>query len=312
MSSYHSYPKIFNMGHPQIRELFDSVVTIEEKVDGSQFSFGIFNGELKCRSKGKEIVIDAPEKMFNQAVETIKELAPLLVDGWTYRAEYLSKPKHNCNAYGRIPAKHLIIFDINIHEEHYLDYEGKSEEAARLGLEVVPLIFRGKVENFNQFKTFLEQESILGGCKIEGFVIKNYAKFGDDKKALMGKFVSEAFKESHAKGWKEANPGKGDVLDVLILNSKSTARFNKAVQHLRERGELTGTPKDIGNLMKEVNLDALTELAPVIKEQLFKWAWPKVSRAIVGGLPQWYKEELAKAQFGEDSPIVALMKEQGT
>jgi hypothetical protein len=126
MSSYHSYPKIYNMGHPQIRELFDSIVTIEEKIDGSQFSFGIFDGELKCRSKGKEIVIDAPEKMFNQAVETIKELAP------------------------------------------------------------------------------------------------------------------------------------------------------------------------------------------VIKEQLFKWAWPKVARAIVGGLPQWYKEELAKAQFGEDSPIVALMKEQGT
>lgn len=297
MSSYHSYPKIFNMGHPQIRELFDTEVTIEEKVDGSQFSFGIFNGELKCRSKGKEIVIDAPEKMFTKAVETIKELAPYLIDGHTYRAEYLSKPKHNCNAYERVPLKNLILFDVNPAEEAYMDYESKSMEASRLGFEVVPLLFRGKVENFEQFKAFLEKDSILGGCRIEGFVIKNYSKFGDDKKALMGKFVSEAFKESHAKGWKEANPGKGDILDVLILNSKSTARFQKAVQHLRERGELTNSPKDIGNLMKEASLDALTELEPVIKEQLFRWAWPKVARAIVGGLPQWYKEELAKEQF---------------
>ena len=66
--------------------------------------------------------------------------------------------------------------------------------------------------------------------------------------------------------------------------------------------------KDIGNLMKEASLDALTELEPVIKEQLFRWAWPRVARAITGGLPQWYKEELAKQQFGEDSPILDLMK----
>jgi hypothetical protein len=310
MSSWHSYPKIFNMGHPQIRQLFDDRVLIEEKVDGSQFSFGKFNGELRCRSKGKEIVLDAPEKMFTKAVETVKELEPLLVDGWTYRGEFLSKPKHNCNAYERVPLKNIIIFDININEEMYLPYNEKCDEATRLGLEVVPLIFWGKVENFETFQAFLERPSILGGCKVEGFVIKNYDKFGEDKKALMGKFVSEAFKESHAKGWKEANPGKGDVLETLILNCKSTARWNKAVQHLRERGELTNSPKDIGALMKETSIDALTELEPVIKNELFKWAWPRVARAIVGGLPQWYKEELAKAQFGEESPILDLMRSE--
>lgn len=310
MSSWHSYPKIYNMGHPQIRELFDTEVLIEEKVDGSQFSFGKFGDELRCKSKGKEIILDAPEKMFTQAIQTVKDLEHLLTPGWTYRAEYLSKPKHNCNAYGRVPTKNLIVFDINIGEEAYLDYDTKVEEAKRLGLEVVPIMFKGKVADFKTFQTFLEKESVLGGCKIEGLVIKNYAKFGEDKKVLMGKFVSEAFKESHAKGWKEANPGKGDVLETLILNCKSTARWNKAVQHLRERGELTNTPKDIGNLMKEASIDALTELEPVIKNELFKWAWPRVARAIVGGLPQWYKEELAKAQFGEESPILDLMRSE--
>ncbi len=36
----------------------------------------------------------------------------------------------------------------------------------------------------------LEKESILGG-KVEGIVVKNYARFGKDKKVLMGKYVSE-------------------------------------------------------------------------------------------------------------------------
>lgn len=299
MSSWHSYPKIFNMGHPGIRELFDDEVLIEEKVDGSQFSFGIFNGELRARSKGKQLVLDAPEKMFTKAVETVKELAPLLKDGHTYRAEYLSKPKHNSNEYGRVPAKHLILFDVSPSEEVYFSYEDKANEAARLGLDVVPRVFEGKVENFEQFHAFLEKESILGNCKIEGLVVKNYKKFGADKKILLGKFVSEAFKEQNDKNWKETNPGKADIVEALILAAKSPVRWQKAVQHLKERGELTNTPKDIGNLMKETSLDALSELEPLIKEKLFRWAWPKVARAIVGGLPQWYKEELAKTQFGE-------------
>jgi RNA ligase len=297
MSSWHSYPKIFNMGHPGIRELFDDEVLIEEKVDGSQFSFGVFDGELRARSKGKQIIIDAPEKMFTKAIETVKDLAPRLQEGFTYRAEYLSKPKHNCNEYGRVPLRNLIIFDIAISEECYLSYEDKSIEASRLGLEVVPKVFQGKVENFEQFHAFLEKESILGKCKIEGLVIKNYKKFGADKKILLGKFVSEAFKEQHEASWKAANPGKSDIVEVLILAAKSPVRWQKAVQHLKERGELTSTPKDIGALMKETSLDALSELEPLIKEKLFQWAWPKVARAIVGGLPQWYKEELAKQQF---------------
>src|SRR6266576_6413840 len=161
MSSWHSYPKIFNMGHPGIRELFDEEILIEKKVDGSQFSFGVFNGEIKARSKGKELVIDAPEKMFTKAVETVKDLAPILKDGYTYRAEYLSKPKHNSNEYDRTPLRNIIIFDISPSEEVYLSYEEKALEASRLGLEVVPKVFQGKVENFEQFHAFLENISIL-------------------------------------------------------------------------------------------------------------------------------------------------------
>ena len=60
---------------------------MEEKVDGSQFSFGRFDGELRVRSKGKEMVVDAPEKMFQRAVDQAKFLP--LTDGWTYRGRGL-------------------------------------------------------------------------------------------------------------------------------------------------------------------------------------------------------------------------------
>jgi len=59
--------------------LFDGEVTIEEKVDGSQFSFGLIDGELQCRSHNQQLVIDEPEKMF---APTQKSKETLLREGF--------------------------------------------------------------------------------------------------------------------------------------------------------------------------------------------------------------------------------------
>ena len=158
----------------------------------------------------------APEGMFIKAIDTVKGLKDRLKVGWTYRAEYLSKPKHNSLCYDRTPKNHLIIFDINPAEETYLSYEEKVIEAERLGLEIVPLVFEGMVSDVNVFRGFLDRESCLGGQKIEGVVVKNYVRFGQDKKVLLGKFVSEAFKEVHKKEWKASNPSAGDIIQNFI------------------------------------------------------------------------------------------------
>lgn len=294
------YGKIFTMGHAAIKEIFLDDVLVEEKVDGSQFSFGISNGELFCRSKGKQLVIDAPEKMFNLAVETIKELAPKLMDGVIYRGEYLNKPKHNVLAYGRIPNKNIIIFDIELPGQNFMTYEGKCIEAERLGLEVVPKMFEGKIEDITDLYKILEMQSILGGQKVEGFVVKNYNRFGKDGKVLLGKYVSEAFKEVHSHDWKTSNPSNGDIIEKIVEKYKTPSRWNKAVQHLKERGELTSTPKDIGPLMKETQKDIREECMEEIKEELFKYAWDKIERRLTGGLPEWYKRELLKSQFDNE------------
>lgn len=297
MTSWHSYPKIWNLGHAALADLLLDPVTVEEKVDGSQFSFGVFNGELKCRSKGQELIVDAPEKMFQAAVDTAKALQSLLKDGYTYRGEYLNKPKHNALAYDRIPNKHIILFDVSPGEENYLPYSEKKAEADRLGLEIVPLVFEGNIENAAQILEMMDKLSILGGQKIEGLVIKNYKRFGPDKKVLLGKHVSEAFKEVHKKDWKKTNPNNGDVLHMLSEQYRSKARWNKSIQHLKERGEIDGTPADIGKLVKEVQVDIRSECEAEIKEQLYKWALPHIMRVAIRGLPEWYKEQLIESQF---------------
>ncbi len=293
--SWHSYPSIFALGHRALAELFDGPVLVEEKVDGSQFSFGLFGGEYRARSKGKQLILDAPEKMFAAAAEHIQSLP--LKEGWTYRAEWLAKPKHNVLAYDRTPTNGLIIFDINDGHESYLSWEEKAVEAERIGLDVVPLMHNGEVSDIEMFRAMLDTESCLGGQQIEGVVIKNYARFGPDKKALLGKHVSERFKERHKVEWKASNPNAKDIVTRLGESYTTEARWEKAVQHMRDAGALEHSPRDIGMLMKEVPADIKKECEDEIKDKLFEWAWPQIRRHVTRGLPEWYKQRLMEKQF---------------
>lgn len=302
MTSWHSYPSIFALGHRYVADLLLDPVLVEEKVDGSQFSFGVFTDEtgvkfVRCRSKGADINVIAPEGMFKKGVEWVQANQDNLVTGWTYRGEYLMKPKHNTLVYDRVPNNNIILFDINVAEETYLPYDLKLEEAQRIGLEVVPRVFEGHVTDVQHFRGFLDTTSCLGGQKIEGVVVKNYARFGQDKKVLLGKFVSEAFKEVHGKEWKASNPGKQDVVLALIASLKTPARWDKAIQHLREAGVIEDSPKDIGLLMKEVPADVEKEETEYIKQKLYEWAWPQIRRGVTGGLPEYYKQLLLAKQF---------------
>lgn len=294
----HGYSSIFALGHKAVENILSSSVIVEEKIDGSQFSFRrMDDGELGCRSKGQQIVADAPQKMFERAVNTAKSLMPVIHKDWIYRGECLDKPKHNTLSYGRVPKGNVIIYDIDVGLEDYMSYKEKEEECGRIGLECVPLLYEGKINDWETLKVFLDQESCLGGTKIEGFVIKNYSLFTQDKKAMMAKYVSEKFKEKHSAEWKNKNPKSGDILVKMVETYKTEARWNKSIQHLLEVGELENSPRDIGSLIKEIQKDIQKECEDEIRDELWKWAWSHISRGVIKGFPEYYKERLAKSSF---------------
>jgi hypothetical protein len=303
-----SYPSIYNLGHRAVADIFNEPVLVQEKVDGSQISFGLFprreneaghSLQLRVRSKGAELVIEAPDKMFRAGVEAIKAVQHLLVPGWTYRGEYLAKPKHNTLAYDRVPQNHIALFDIDKGDQDYTDPEELAEVAEYLGFDAVP--FWGEPAGAwtaDRLRLLLQTDSFLGGQKIEGVVVKNYARFDPHTKhVLMAKFVSEAFKEVHGGEWKKNNPTMTDVVDQVIAEYRTPARWAKAVQHMREAGRLEDSPRDIGLLFKEVPADIRREGGAEIMLRLFELAWPKIQRGVTAGLAEWYKERLLERQF---------------
>lgn len=297
-----SMGEIYNIGHAAIDNIFDGPVEITEKCDGSFFSFMMTEeGELLMRSKKQDLFEGAPSaKMFSTVMAIVESKRDALTPGWIYRGEYLSKPKHNSLAYDQVPAGHVALFDIETDPGRHLAAASRYYEANRLGFSMAPVLSYGPAPEpeliLDWVKAFLERGSFLGGQLIEGVVIKNFNQFSHGH-ILMAKFVSPAFKEVHSQEWKKANPSKGDVVDQLIDRYRSEARWNKAVQHLRDDGLLDNSPRDIGPLMKEVALDVLKEEEQSIKDALFKLCWPKIQRGIAAGLPDWYKEKLASDSF---------------
>jgi hypothetical protein len=298
----HDYGKVYNNGVKYVQDVFLDPVVVQEKVDGSQFSFGMIDGELCFRSRKQQMHTYAYEGMFKSGIEAIAEIADLLLPNTIYRGEYLSKPHHNALTYDRVPIRHVVLYDIEdaTCPESYFDYEAVQEESQRLGLEYVPTYYCGAVLGIVELLQYLENKPMLGGPFVEGIVIKNYYRPDMTGKFLKAKVVREDFKEVHRAAWGEANPNSKDIVNALIDSYRTEARWNKAVQHLRDEGKLLDAPQDIGELLKAVNMDILEEEADTIKEILFKHFWKDIARGTTRGLPEWYKRKLMGVESGLD------------
>lgn len=298
-----AYPKIFAIGSPYIPNLFKGKVEVTEKIDGSQFNFGL-DGEknLLLRSKGKDIYIEDPEKMFQQAIDYAVSIGEKIKKQFSpetfFYTEFLSKPKHNVLNYKRIPKNHLILFAAYFAGIGFVDYKKLKELSEILDIEAVPLLFEGEIKNDEELKRLLTLESGLGGETVEGIVVKNYGQtifIADQVFPCLGKFVREQFKERHKTEWKEKE-GKGKW-QAFLESFRTEARFGKAVQHLAEKGELRFTPADIGKLLVELKRDLIEEEKETIKVELYKFFADEIFRKATAGFPEWYKEQLLKKAF---------------
>jgi hypothetical protein len=300
MSYTAPFPKILHIGDAQIADLFDGPVEITEKVDGSQFGFGKVDGVLFCRSKGQELDLDNPNKMFTEGVEYVKTIAGLLPDNYIFYGEYLQKPKHNTLAYDKIPKNHIVLFGVYSSQDNvFHSYDSIREWADALHVDAIPVLKVGISNPEEVLELVRDKRSYLGGQNIEGVVVKAYKPWlflnQIPLSVMSGKYVTEAFKEVHHKNWKAENTGKGR-LEVAAAQYNSEARFNKAIQHLRDDGSLTGTPSDIGPLLKEIKRDVIEEEKEAIKAELWSIFGDDFLRQATNGFPQWYKEKLVKGE----------------
>lgn len=257
---------------------------VQEKIDGSQFSFGIRNGEVICRSKG--VVLDRNGGQFSKAVDHVHSVKDKLVEGWTYRGEYLRSTKQNVITYEREPLGNIVLFDIQIPGTNTTDglgglapspanwvrsQNGLVDVARELGIDCVPYIiidsedaWRTEWDAPTYFKGLAEQWVPLLGNKVEGFVIKPVKPYTDRfGHTLFCKYVTDEFRETHSDGKAKSPHKEFPTIAELAYNVGADmctpARFAKTVQAMRDLGVELPNNKNIGRAMHHYVEDAWLE-----------------------------------------------------
>ncbi len=293
------YTRVLTVGSLGTERLLCGEVIVQEKVDGSQLSVGIgAEGVVGCRSHHKQI--DSSDNMFDDAVNYVNAISPIIQEIWeqyqhgviTWYCEYLRTPRHNTLAYEHTPTNHLVLFDMRV-DGQWMPRNVLEEQATRLGIDVIPELYRGVVSSIDDLKPLLEKKSYLGGTTVEGLVIKNYAEliaFGGGTYPLFCKLVNTGFKERNKTNWAlQSNKNK---LETYFDSFCTEARWAKAVQHLREKGALLYTSQDIGPLLREINTDIEEEEAENIKQELYQMFIKDIKQRATRGFPDWYKKQL--------------------
>lgn len=289
-----AFPKIWALGSKWAQGIFDTDVEITEKLDGSQFGFSYPEGKsLVVRSKGAIINQDEPQKLFKPAVGYVLSIQDYLNMDYAYYGEAICSKRHNTLTYNNVPRNHIALFAIYDFCEHrWLTYPEMKEEAERLCVDCVPLLYAGKADP-DIVKGLIGKESYLGGPIAEGVVVKAFKDIeiaGVMYPIHSGKYVTEEFKEKHGSN-PTFKPGKHNA-KTLFEQYNTEARFKKAVQKLSEAGDLQEEPRDIGKLMKILNEDLEEECADEIKDALWKLLRKEFLSTATKGFAEWYKKQL--------------------
>lgn len=230
-TNFPKYPKIYRLGHDETRGVLNGTITIEEKLDGSNFRFMLDDGVWVFGSRNTKLgnENDKIGGMFKSAVEYIKTLPKNVV-------EQIHKTYGPVVFYGENMVPHtikdyywdkmppVIGFDIfSLNTGRFFDNKTKRDMFEMLGMDVVPLIYEGGVEGVDDYITI--PKSVWRDGLAEGIVIKNY------NHQIFAKVVDVRFSEENKKAF-----GSYKVGDPITDKYVTSYRVEKMILKLVDEG----------------------------------------------------------------------------
>jgi hypothetical protein len=253
---------------------------IQEKMDGSQFSFSAHageNGERYMVYTCGNAVRTRDAALFRKAIDVLWQLRDDLTLGWVYHSEMLTATRHNIVDYDRMPRHFVVVYDIST-EKPYTGIDEIERECTRVGLEWVPAFVKNTDPEVNPHTKCLELvaaidrneiKSMLGG-KPEGVVLK-CPGFVDPKGKTTNvkvKYVTPRFEEvRHLKKPERRRQTPTEFIAWVGAHFDLPARFSKARQHLAQRDDVleTDTPEYRKLLEEELDRDLKKEQSEMIR-----------------------------------------------
>ena len=156
---------------------------------------------------------------------------------------------------------------------------------SQLGLNYVPVLYKGKFLSWDHVKSFVGQTA-LGGTQGEGIVVKNMTRLNDSETnfPFCLKIVGEAFKETKAvkglvKKLDVEEAERKEKLRVALDSVVTEARVRKLVHKMVDKGiipenwgksNLDTISKNIGYVVYEDCLKEEPEIVELVGNEVFR------------------------------------------
>lgn len=263
----------------------DVEIVIQEKLDGSNASFKVVNGEILAFSRNTQLDENNNLRGFYEWTRTLNP--EQLLEGVTYFGEWLVKHKLD---YGD-NMNQFYLFDVfNEHTLEYSSFSMVEDESKRLGLNLVPVFYVGKSLPFEEIEKFAGQSKLAE--KGEGVVVKNYNYKNKYESQVFTKIVTKEFQEKNGVKNPKSVTAKKDSLDQFLDTYMTKARVEKIIYKMVDEQVLNEdyAIEDMGSILKNGGSRVYDDLIKEELDSLLKMLRGKIGKR----LPLTVKEILSE------------------
>ncbi len=252
--NFKKYQHIERLGTQATEGIRDGRVYIFPKLDGTNSSVWLENGEIVCGSRNKELTISQDNANFYKEMLGNQYIKNLLRDypHWRLYGEWLVP--HALKTYEETAWKHFYVFDI-VDETTgnyipYIEYENILSHYKVLFIPVLQIITNPTIQeitNVLENNTFLVEKGIG-----EGIVLKNYNYTNKYGHVIWAKVISDEFYEVKKEKPKKLTENERE--DNIIEKYMSVSFIQKEIAKLAPF-----TNKDIPRVLETIWREFIVE-----------------------------------------------------
>lgn len=225
---FRKYQHIERFGTDEVQDIELGSVFIFPKIDGTNASVWLNNGELKAGSRNRALSLESDNAGFYAAMLDDQRIHDYLVKHPEHRLYGEWLVPHSLKTYRQDAWRKFYIFDVCLDRDdtvEYIPYDIYKPMLEEFNLDYIPPIATVKNGTYEAFLKALDKNTFLiedGKGVGEGIVIKNYDFYNKYRRQTWAKIVTNEFKEKNAKAFGVPTIQTGKMVEEEIIDQFCT------------------------------------------------------------------------------------------
>jgi hypothetical protein len=198
---FEKYQHVERIGTTEVNGLLDGPCYIYPKIDGTNGSVWLENGEIKAGSRNRELTLESDNAGFYNAFKNDERFLSYFKEFPNHRIYGEFMVPHSLKTYRDDAWRKFYVFDV-MDGNRYLTYEDYKPLLEKYDVDFIVPIAVIDYPTEEKLYEMLERNMFLikDGCGVgEGIVIKRYDFRNQYGRTTWGKIVTSEFKEKHTR-----------------------------------------------------------------------------------------------------------------